>query len=113
MFRVALCLNRPLSVPTRTIAADAGLFQPCGTGACAGSAAPRAGKSAAVDWEGQADIAHCHTDVVGDFIERLSDDVSLCVESIVEDQSRLARSNVFIGCPPCECSIYSEEPKER
>ena len=36
-----------------------------------------------VEWEGQADIAHCHPDVVGDFVERLPDDVALCVEFIV------------------------------
>ena len=33
-----------------------------------------------VEGEGQADIAHCHPDVVGDCVERLPDDVALCVE---------------------------------
>jgi hypothetical protein len=36
-----------------------------------------------VNWEGQADIAHCQPDVVYDFVDRLSNDVALCVESIV------------------------------
>ena len=36
-----------------------------------------------VDWESQTDIAHCHANVVGDFVDRLSNDVALCVEFVV------------------------------
>ena len=36
-----------------------------------------------VDWESQTDVAHFYPDVVGDFIDRLSNDVALCVECIV------------------------------
>ena len=36
-----------------------------------------------VDRKGQADSAHCRTDVVDDFVERLRDGVSLGVEAIV------------------------------
>jgi hypothetical protein len=36
-----------------------------------------------VEWEPQTDIAHFHADVVGNFVDRLSNDVALCVERIV------------------------------
>ena len=36
-----------------------------------------------VEWESQTDIAHFHPNVVGDFVDRMSNDVALCVEFIV------------------------------
>jgi hypothetical protein len=36
-----------------------------------------------VDWKSQTDIAHSNPDVVGDFVDRLANDVALCVEYIV------------------------------
>ena len=36
-----------------------------------------------VDWESQTDVAHRHANVVGDFVNRQSNDVALCVESVV------------------------------
>jgi hypothetical protein len=35
-----------------------------------------------VEWESQTDVAHFHPDVVGDFVDRLSNDVALYVEGI-------------------------------
>ena len=63
-----------------------------------------------VDWESQTDVAHCHPDVVGDFVDRLSNDVALCVEFVVDfrmlincvHNAVLRDEEVFIVscCPP-------------
>ena len=51
-----------------------------------------------VEWECQTDVAHCHTDVVGDFVERLSDDVALCVETIVDSWFSLIVPMMLSSC---------------